>query len=213
MKTLYISIDESGTFASSDQYFVFSGYAILGDEQYTAKMRKYLGVEKKLMADSEVKASKLEESHKQNLIDVMGNETSFAIAVKNKSLPTNCYTDRLSKALVKDDLLKNIILEVINYFNLEYIGKINIEIDEQNLKFGIRENLYIGLYKELQSGFYNRNQFINGIIKHPILLEVIYVDSEKHPYVRAADIVANVVSKKLERDEDVYAVLKIFKVL
>lgn len=213
MGTLFISIDESGTFASSDQYFVFSGYAILGEERYISKLRKYSSVERKLTTDSEVKANKLEATDKQNLIDVMANEVSFAIAVKNKSLPSNCYVDRLSKALIKDDLLKNIILEVINYFNHEQLSKISIEIDEQNLKFGIRENLYTSLYKELQSGYYNRNQFIKGLIKHPVLLKVRYVDSANHPYVRAADIMANVVFRKLEDDEDVYSVLKIFKVL
>lgn len=213
METLYISIDESGTFASGDQFFVFCGYAVLGSQRYTSKARKYLGVEQQITKTTEVKANKLDFSDKQNLLDVMANEVSFGLAIKNKSLPTRCYTDNLAKSIIKDDMLRNIILEVIAQFDVTRINKINIEIDEQNFVFGIKQNLYIGLYRELQSGYYNRNQFIKPTSQTNITLQVSYVDSKHHPMVRAADILANVVFKKLEKNQDVYSVLKIFKVL
>lgn len=213
MNKLYITIDESGTFASGEEYFVFGGYGLLGEEQFASKQRKYQSVEDAKPQVGEVKASGLGAADKQNLIDVMSGATSFAIGVRNKHLPASCYTDNLSKALVKDDLLKNIILELISSYDLALIDEIVIEIDEQNLKFGIRQNLYTSLYKELVSGYYNHNQFIKPRASHDLLLAVSYVDSTVKPLVRAADILVNVVSHKLQENQDVYSVLKIFKAL
>lgn len=154
MNILYITIDESGTFASSEEYFVFGGYAILGTEGYKGKMRKYQAVEKEITSAKEVKGSELEAHEQKSLVSIMREETSFAIGIKNKNLAANCYRDNLSKALIKDDLLKNIILDVISQFELSQIDKIEILIDEQNLKFGIRQNLYTALYRELICGYY-----------------------------------------------------------
>lgn len=213
MNSLYISIDESGTFASSEEYFVFGGYAILGTEQYKGKIRKYQAVEKEITSNEEVKGSELEVHEKLNLLNVMKETTSFAIGVKNKNLTTNCYRDNLSKALVKDDLLKNIIIEVVSQFELNQIDKIVIEIDEQNLKFGIRQNLYTSLYRELISGYYNRNQFVKGLASSELILEVSYVDSKENPGVRAADVLVNFTYQKLKLNQDINPLLKIFKSL
>lgn len=213
MNELYISIDESGTFASSDEYFIFGGYSILGKEQYQGKMRKYQRLEQMITSTGEVKGSDLETSEKQNLLKTMENVTSFAIGVRNKNLPTNCFTDNLTKALVKDDILKNILLEVISQYELEHINKIVIEIDEQNLKFGIRQNLYTALYRVLISGYYNQNQYIKPLATTDLLLEIVYVDSKQNPSVRGADILVNTVNQKLKYNQDVYSILKIFKAL
>lgn len=213
MNTLYISIDESGTFASSDEYFVFGGYAILGTERYHGKIRKYSKIEQQVTATREVKGNELDMSDKLQLIKVMENVNSFAVSIKNKSLGANCYTDNLTKALVKDDILKNIILDVIGNYELAQIDKIVIEIDEQNLKFGIRQNLFTALYRVLISGYYSRNQFIKGLAVNELILSVSFVDSKQNTWVRAADVLVNLVNQKLKSEQDVYSILKIFKPL
>lgn len=213
MNILYISIDESGTFSSSEEYFVFGGYAILGTEQYQGKMRKYQRVESKITDSKEVKGSEIEAYEKINLINVMKGATSFAIAIKNENLSIKCNNDNLSKALIKDDLLKDIILEVISTFELDQIDKIVIEVDEQNLKFGIRQNLYTALYRVLISGYYSRNQFVKGMAKDGLLLEVSYLDSKGNIGIRAADVLVNHIYQKLNNNQDVYSILKIFKLL
>lgn len=213
MNILYISIDESGTFSSSEEYFVFGGYAILGTEQYQGKMRKYQRVESKITDSKEVKGSEIEAYEKINLINVMKGATSFAIAIKNENLSIKCNNDNLSKALIKDDLLKDIILEVISTFELDQIDKIVIEVDEQNLKFGIRQNLYTALYRVLISGYYSSNQFVKGMAKDGLLLEVSYLDSKGNIGIRAADVLVNHIYQKLNNNQDVYSILKIFKLL
>lgn len=55
MNTLYISIDESGTFASSDEYFVFGGYAILGTERYHGKFENTAKLSSKLQPHEKLK--------------------------------------------------------------------------------------------------------------------------------------------------------------
>lgn len=213
MSTLYISIDESGTFASSDKYFVFAGYSILGEDKYQSKLRKYTGVEKTIATRREVKASELNDSQKQRLLAVMHNQSSYGYAITNKHLPTVCFTSPVAKAIIRDDILRNFIISICNKNDIKKIDKIHIEIDEQNLPSGLRENLYIGLYKVYVSGYYNRNQFIKPLGQEHLKISVNYVNSKLHPYVRCADVLANTTLGKLANDEDVYANLKIFKVL
>ncbi len=213
MNTLYISIDESGTFASGDSTFVFAGYAILGSEKYKSKLRKYLAIERSINQPGEIKASNQSASNRRRLIDVMKNQTGFAIAISNKNLPLASYQDSVAKALIKDDILRNLLIEVIANYDLELLDQIIIEIDEQNLASGMKDNLYLNLYKQLISGYYNRNQFIKPLAKANLQLTVRYVDSTKHPLVRSSDILAYEVLKKVERNIDVYPILKIFKVL
>ncbi len=213
MNSLYISIDESGTFASGDSIFVFAGYAILGSEKYNSKLRKYLAVEKTFKTTGEVKASNQSATNRQRLLDVMKNQNSFAIAINNKNLPLASYQDSVAKALIKDDILRNLIIEVIGDYELLTLDQIVIEVDEQNLASGMKQNLYLNLYKQLISGYYNRNQFIKPLAKADLQLTVRYVDSTAHPLVRSSDILAYEVLKKVERNIDVYPILKIFKVL
>lgn len=213
MSTLYIAIDESGTFASSDKYFVYGGYSILTEDKYHSKMRKYISVERNIETKSEVKASNINNSQKQLLLDVMQNQMSFGYAITNKHLPTICYTSVVAKGIIRDDILKNFIVSICNQYNLKQVSKIHIEIDEQNLSTELKENLYINLYKVYISGYYNRNQFIKPLGNTSLQISVNYVNSKLHPFVRCADILANTIHHKLEEDEDVYSVLKIFKVL
>lgn len=211
MNTLYIAIDESGTFASDEKYFIYGGYSILSEPRYLAKCRKYLAVESSLKCSGEVKASNLDEGQKNRLLAVMKNQTSFGLAITNNHLPKSCYHDNISKALVKDDLLRNLIIEVIDSYDINLIDKIVIEIDEQNLKFGLRENLYLNLYKQLVSGYYNRNQYIKPHFNESLQLHVEYVDSKNSPLVRSADILVNQSRLYLTNSNDIYSILKIFK--
>lgn len=213
MSTLYIAIDESGTFASSDKYFVYGGYSILTESKYQSKLRKYVSVEKNIEAKGEVKASSISNIQKQLLLDVMQNQMSFGYAITNKHLPTICYTSAAGKGIIRDDILKNFIVSICNHNDLKQVSKIHVEIDEQNLSTELKENLYINLYKVYVSGYYNRNQFIKPLGNDGLQISVNYVNSKLHPFVRSADILANTIHHKLEADEDVYSVLKIFKVL
>lgn len=213
MKNLYITVDESGTFASSEQYFVYAGYGVLGTDKFRSKIHKYLKVESEFGINTEVKASSIENVQRTRLLDVLSHQTGFALAITNKNLPASCFLNGTSKAIIRNDLLRNLIIDVIKTYDPQLIGKIIVIIDEQNLKFGLRDNLYVELYKVLISGYYNQNQFIKPLFTNQLAIEVTYVNSLDYPLVRGADILAYQTNQNLIRNDDVYTNLKIFKVL
>ncbi len=213
MNTLYIGIDESGTFASDEQYFVYAGYSIFGTEKFESKMRKYKRQEALLEVGDEVKANGLSQSDKLLLLNVLKNQASFAVAVENRRFYKMFGEDSISKSLVKEDILKYLIFEIINSYELVHIDCINIVIDEQNLVSGIKDNIYISLYKYLFSGYFDQGVYVAPVLNDKIKLTVNYVDSKAFTFVRCADILANDVLNKLKEDKDTGIYLKRFKIL
>ncbi|WOO87326.1 DUF3800 domain-containing protein [Mollicutes bacterium LVI A0039] len=211
MDNVYLSIDESGTFGQADSYFTFSGYAILGKQQYLSKVRKYNQTELRIKHTDEIKAGNLTAGERKRLLAVMDNQLSFAALVDNDKLPLSCSWDKTSKVIVRDEVLKSLILEVLGKINLTNVSSLIIEIDEQNLTKGLKQNLYLELYKHLISGYYSGFDFVKPLIDHQIELTVIYVDSRKYSLVRAADILAYEVIKQVKSNRDAMQILKIFK--
>lgn len=212
MQTLHIAIDESGTFGSSQELFVYGGFAILGDSKFQAKLRKYVSVENRIGTNCEVKANRLKVGDKLQLLDVMKSQYTFAICVE-----TGNYSwrdkDKVYKAILKDDLLLNLIIEVLKDFDLKQVGKLIIEIDEQNLSFGLKENIYINLLKYLGCGSYFGLDYQPPKLNHNIEVIVSYVDSSKVPLVRASDILVNTLFHTLQNKQDVGEFVDLFKIV
>lgn len=212
-KKLYIVIDESGTFASNESNFVFAGYLILGTENYNGSVRKYNQIEKRHHLNGELKANTAESFIRRELIEIMKSQTSFAVCFKNDYFATSQNMTSTAKNILKDNILLNLILDVLDQVEIDLVDEIIIEIDEQNFSSGIKQNLYISLYKRLFTGYFDNFHFKKPLLGKPIKLTVIYVDSKAYSLVRSADMLANETLRKLNEDADLSEILKIFKVL
>lgn len=209
MKVIRIGIDESGTFGSGN-YFVLAAYLIEG-AKYKAKMNKYRSVEKSINDKGEVKANLISTKQKSQLLDVMKNQPAYVTYIEQAQM--QLPETALDKQILKDDLiirlLSSIIHDIANFENTKVI----IYIDEQNLRNGLKDNVYINLYKLINSGYFKKYKYVKGLSDVSVDLEVVYVDSAQNTLVRAADNLANYSHNQLRRNELFPAYLKIFKVL
>lgn len=209
MRTIRIGIDESGTFGSGN-YFVLAGYLIEGNK-YKSKMYKYKSVEQSMFHEGELKASLISANQKLQLLDVMKNQKGYVTYINNSDLQLPSST--LDKQILKDDLLIRLLISIIRDIPDFANTKIVIYIDEQNLRNGLKDNVYINLYKVLNSGYFRKHKYVKPLAIQQVELEVIYVDSRKSTLVRAADNLANYGHNQLRKNEPLASNLKIFKVL
>ncbi|WOO89079.1 DUF3800 domain-containing protein [Mollicutes bacterium LVI A0078] len=209
MRTIRIGIDESGTFGSGN-YFVLAGYLIEGNK-YKSKMYKYKRVEQSISHEGELKASLISTNQKLQLLDVMKNQKGYVTYINNSDLQLPSST--LDKQILKDDLLIRLLISIIRDIPDFANTKIVIYIDEQNLRNGLKDNVYINLYKVLNSGYFRNHKYVRPLAIQQVELEVIYVDSRKSTLVRAADNLANYGHNQLRKNEPLASNLKIFKIL
>ncbi len=209
MRIIRIGIDESGTFGSGN-YFVLAAYVIEGTK-YKSKITKYRNIEKSISNQGEVKASLITSNQKAQLLDVMKNQPAYITYINQSQL--KLPNGSLDKQVLKDDLIIRMLNSIVRDLTDLENTKVIIYIDEQNLRNGLKDNVYVQLYKVLNSGYFKKYRYVNGLANKPVELEVVYVDSQQNTLVRAADNLANYSHNLLRKNEQLPAYLKIFKVL
>ena len=134
---IYVYSDESGVFDHKhNDYFVFAGLIIIGEDSKNDWMRKYENVEKTIRRinnysqNYEIKATSISNKHKNKIYRSLNNCYKFACIVEeqrvfsqiwNSKKDKQRYLDYVYKIAVKK-ALKNLIKDgIINPQNIERI--------------------------------------------------------------------------------------------
>jgi len=201
---LYIYSDESGTFDSKhNDYFVFGGLLMLGQEQKDNCSRKYSHVEQiireRTNRQGELKGCNLRPHLKKSLFRSLNTYHKFAIIVKQKEIDQNIFNDGRHMQRFLDYIykvgVKNLIKDLIErkMINPDDIEEICVFCDEHNTATDAVYELREGLYNEFKIGTFNSKYdvFYPPILPHLHAIDVKYCNSKKVILVRAADIIAN----------------------
>lgn len=212
---LYIYSDESGVFDyKNNEYFVFGGVIYLSKDSKDNSIRKYKAIEKELREKSnvekgELKATRLKSKHKRRLFNSLGDTYKFAIIIKESRVNVGIFNNKKSKQRYLDYAFKiglkralgNLIEKKI--LDKTIVNNVYVYQDEHTTATNGLYELREALYQEFKHGTSNFKYNMH----HPPLFEgmgnvfVKYLNSEKYPLIRAADIVANKVYNSCMKNE------------
>lgn len=199
-------IDDSGVFdISNNRYFVYAGVVHLGKENKENAIRKYHSVERitkenaGIKKNQEAKGAKLKPKHKADIYRSLNSTRKFAVVVDCEKVEENIWKNKKSKQRFLDYCLKRAIKDKINKMLKE--GAIDgskpvqlvVRIDEHTTATDGCYELKEGIEEELINGTYNNkwNIFYGPILARGSGVDVKFINSEKSPLIRSADICAN----------------------
>lgn len=203
---IYVYSDESGVFDKiHNEYFVFGGLILLGNDDKEKWSRIYSRVEKVLRTnkgvdkDYELKATQVTNKEKANLFRSLNNCYKFAVVVEQSKLLDELFLSKKDKQKFLDyayniavkDAFQNLINKKL--VNPDEVERLYFYVDEHTTATnGIYElnDLLEQVYKR---GSYN---FDYSIYYEPIFksikdVHLEYCNSASKLLIRAADIVAN----------------------
>lgn len=207
---LYVYVDESGTFDKShNELFVYGGIVVMGTEAKDNLERKYQSIENRIRSNlgvkasvGEMKASKLPMHHRKRLFHAADGLPCrrFGVVVNQRLLDNSVFLSKGAKQRYLDWALKigikRCVLKILKDgdVKIDSISKMAVYVDEHSSSTTGRYNLEETINEEFRFGVYNPdlNIFYEPIFspKFPAI-PVRYLNSEKVPLIRAADVTAN----------------------
>ena len=203
---IYVYSDESGVFdVKHNEYFVFGGIIIIGNQEKETYTRKYISVEKlirdneQIPKEKEVKASCISNTNKNNLYKSLNQCYKFGIIINQKKLHNEIFNDKKSKQRFLDFAYKLAVKNALqNMISKHIISAANVDhlyfyVDEHSTATNGKYELHEALEQELLHGTfnYNYNKFYPPILPNASSVNVEFWNSASTTLVREADIVAN----------------------
>lgn len=203
---IYIYSDESGVFDNQhNEYFVFGGLIILGNEEKEIWSRKYSHVENTLRKSKnapknfELKATHISNKEKDKLFRSLNNCYKFGVIINQQSVLKQIFKSKKDKQRYLDyaykigvkRALENIIQSEL--INPDEIKNIYFYVDEHTTATNGKYELEQALEQEFKFGTYNYNycKYFPPIFPSMNSVNVTFCDSSSKLLVRAADIIAN----------------------
>lgn len=203
---IYVYSDESGVFDKiHNEYFVFGGLILLGNDDKEKWSRIYSSVEDVLRTnkgvdkDYELKATQVTNKEKANLFRSLNNCYKFAIVVEQSKLLDELFLSKKDKQKFLDyayniavkDAFQNLINKKL--VNPDEVERLYFYVDEHTTATnGIYElnDLLEQVYKR---GTYNFDYsvYYEPIFKNIKDVNLEFCNSASKLLIRAADIVAN----------------------
>lgn len=200
---LYIFSDESGTFdAKHNEFFVFGGLVLLGENERDECSHKYSKAEnviRELRNGGEIKGNNTSPIQKGKLFRSLNGFHKFAVVVKQREIDKNIFNDPRHKQRFLDYIykvgVKNLIKSLIDrkLINPKNVEEIYVYPDEHATATDATYELREGLYNEFKIGTFNSKYdvFYPPILPSLHSISVKFCNSKKVLLVRAADIIAN----------------------
>lgn len=203
---IYVYSDESGVFDKiHNEYFVFGGLILLGNDDKEKWSRIYSSVEKTLRTnkgvdkDYELKATQVTNKEKANLFRSLNNCYKFAVVVEQSKLLDEIFLSKKDKQKYLDYAyniaVKDVIQNLINkkLVNPDEVERLYFYVDEHTTATnGIYElnDLLEQVYKR---GSYSSDYsvYYKPIFKNIKEVNLEFCNSASKLLIRAADIVAN----------------------
>lgn len=203
---IYVYSDESGVFDKiHNEYFVFGGLILLGNDDKEKWSRIYSSVEDVLRTNKgvdknyELKATQVTNKEKANLFRSLNNCYKFAVVVEQRKLLDEIFLSKKDKQRYLDFAYK---IAVKRAFQSLINQKLVIPDEVERLYFYVDEHttatngvyeLRESLEQEFKRGNYNFDYslYYEPIFKHLKDVHLEYCNSASKLLVRAADIVAN----------------------
>lgn len=203
---IFVYTDESGVLDKvHEDFYIYGGLLFVNKEDRDNEHRKYINVERTLVAyrenykNIELKASVISNKDKGKLFRSLNNCIKFGVVINQKRLLDTIFNDKKTKQRYLDYAykigLKRILEELISIqiINENDVRNIYVFSDEHTTATDGLYELKEGLEQEFKYGThnFNYNKFFPPIFKQLLSVEVNYRDSKNTPLIRAADIVAN----------------------
>ena len=203
---LFVYSDESGVFDRiHNDYFVFGGLILLGNEAKDIAIRKYIAAERALNSSGkykrgyELKATHITNAEKGKLYRSLNSYYKFAVIIRQQSVLKNIFDDKKSKQRFLDYAykvgLKNLLKHLIakGLIDSNEPNTLAVNCDEHTTATDGRYELREALIQEYKIGTFNFkwDTFYPPILPALTGVNVNYCNSAKKPLVRAADIIAN----------------------
>ena len=220
---IFVYSDESGVFDKiHNDFFVFGGLILLGNDEKDIWIRKYAKAENdirngKYSATAELKAYVITNREKGKLYRSLNNYYKFAVVIDQKEIYNQIFADKKSKQRYLDFAYKIAIRKAFedlirrNIVKADEVGRIRFFIDEHTTATNGRYELKEALLQEFKFGTHN---FEYMMYHAPIFsnlndISLKFCDSKNTTLVRAADIIANkvyyyTVSKMPIKRENLY---------
>lgn len=203
---IYVYSDESGVFdVKHNSLFVFGGLLFFGKEDKDVFTRKYSHAEtvlrnnKSVEKGYELKAIKISNTEKYQLLRSMNNVYKFGVVIHQEKIRPEIFDNKKSKQRYLDYAYKIALKKALKTLALrgvykkEDVDKIHIFVDEHSTATDGRYELREAVEQELKIGTFNDNynHFFPPLFPKASGVDLQYCDSSKFLLVRSADIVAN----------------------
>ena len=203
---IYVYSAESGVFDHlHNDYFVFGGLIILGENNKNIWSRKYAAIENIIRESNktikEIKATTISNKTKDKIFRSLNKCFKFACIVDEHKVNKNIWNSKKDKQRYLDYVykisVKRALQELINKkeINPDEIDHINFFVDEHTTATNGRYELKESLEQEFKFGTYNNNYvtYFPPIFPNlnDVTLEFCDSSAPRKRLVRAADIVAN----------------------
>ncbi len=200
---IYVYSDESGVFDKEhNQYFVFGGLILIGNDSKEIWSRKYSAAEKVIKHkydNVELKATTVSNNDKNKLFRSLNNCYKFGVIIHQSRVNANIFKSKKDKQRYLDYAYKiavkrafeNLIIDKI--IDSNEIERIYFYVDEHTTATNGKYELKEALEQEFKYGTYNYNfeKYFPPIFPHLKECCLEYCNSASKLLIRAADIVAN----------------------
>lgn len=201
---IYVYSDESGVFDKiHNDYFVFAGIIIIGDNDKIKWSNKYISAEKNIkhnyQSGTEIKACRATNNDKRKLFNAMKECYKFCAIINQKNVHDKIFADKKSKQRYLDYVYKIAIKRALKdliskgILNEHDPIKIYFNVDQHSTATDGRYELREALEQELKIGTtnYKYMTYYPPIFANIKELNLNYCNSEKQCLIRASDIIAN----------------------
>lgn len=203
---IFVFSDESGVFdVAHNKYFVFGGLILLGKDLKDKCEHQYAHVEKVLRENKcldlnvELKATRLDNSGKNQLFRSLNAFYKFGVVVDQKQLHSKVFDSKKSKQRYLDYAykiaLKRALQNLIEQgaLNKDDVDYIRVYVDEHTTATDGRYELKEALEQEFKHGTFNYNYqyYFDPLFPKMKGVDLKYCDSATVRLVRASDIIAN----------------------
>lgn len=215
---IYVYSDESGVFDKAhNEFFVFGGLIILGNDEKEIWSRKYSAAENairnnyKKYGNYELKATHISNKDKGKLFRSLNHCYKFGVVITQEKVLDRIfkskkdkqrYLDYVYKIALKNAFQNLMTKQIINSADIE---RIYCYVDEHTTATNGLYELKEGLEQEFKHGTYNGNfsRHFPPIFTSLKAVEVEFCNSASKLLVRAADIVANKLYYSVNNDIDI----------
>ena len=205
---IYIYSDESGVFdVRHNDYFVFGGIIIIGDEAKKVWTHKYANVENtirknnKFSKTDEIKATTINNKCKDKIFRSLNHCYKFACIVEEQRVNDNIWKSKKDKQRYLDYVYKISVKRALSHLIDQGIiipkdiERLYFYVDEHSTATNGKYELRESLEQEFKYGTYNTNysMFFPPIFPDvkEVCLEFCNSSAPNKRLVRASDIIAN----------------------
>jgi len=213
---IYVYSDESGVFDNvHEDKFVFGGLIFLDKNTKDIETRKYLNVERTIRKynrnkyqNKELKATILKNKDKGKVFRSLNSCIKFSVVIDLKRVNIEIFNHKKSKQRYLDYAFKIGVKRAIEKLILEgaitpnEVNSLNIFCDEHTTATNGFYQLKEGLEEEFKRGTHNfhYNKFFPPLFPNMNNVNLQYCNSATNALIRGADIVANRVYFKANKN-------------